>query len=77
MRRRAETHKPGSVAKIIKASDVADEQAEIRLDDTDPARGKLRIVNTLFDDTGQKHRLQEGESVDVIIGSDDIATDKR
>ncbi len=77
MRRKAETHKAGSVAKIIKASDVDEERAEIRLDDADPACGKLRIVNFLLDEMGEKHRLKEGESVDVIVGSDDIATDKR
>ena len=72
MRRRAETHKPGRVTKIVDGVEVREELAEITLEGTDPMYGKLRIVNFLMDEMGQKHRLQEGDGVDVIVGSDDV-----
>ena len=38
--------------------------------------GKLRIVNFLMDEMGQRHRLQEGDGVDVVVGSDEVEPDK-
>ena len=72
MRRRAETHRPGKVTKIVEGVEVREELAEITMQGSDPMYGKLRIVNFLMDEMGQKHRLQEGDGVDVIVGSDDV-----
>ena len=72
MRRRAETHRPGKVTKIVEGVEVREELAEITVQGSDPMYGKLRIVNFLIDEMGQKHRLQEGDGVDVIVGSDDV-----
>ena len=76
MRRRAETHKPGRVTKIVNDVEVREELAEITVQGSDPMYGKLRIVNFLMDEMGQKHRLQEGDGVDVIVGSDEVELDK-
>jgi hypothetical protein len=76
MRRRAETHKPGRVTKIVDGVEVREELAEITLEGTDPMYGKLRIVNFLMDEMGQKHRLQEGDGVDVVVGADEVEPDK-
>jgi hypothetical protein len=72
MRRRAETHRPGKVTKIVEGVEVREELAEITMQGSDPMYGKLRIVNFLIDEMGQKHKLQEGDGVDVIVGSDDV-----
>ena len=72
MRRKAETHKPGKVTKIVDGVEAREELAEITLEEADPVYGKLRVVNFLKDKMGQKHRLQEGDGVDVILGSDDV-----
>ena len=74
MRHKAETHKPGSVVRIISGSDGNEEQAEIGL--ADPAQGKLRIANFLLDDMDRKHRLKQGDAVDVVIGSDEVEPEK-
>jgi hypothetical protein len=76
MRRRAETHKPGRVTKIVDGVEVREELAEITVEGTDPMYGKLRIVNFLMDEMGQKHRLQEGDGVDVVVGADEVEPDK-
>ena len=52
MHRKAETHKPGNVSRIIDGVELKQELAEIIL--TDPAYGKLRIVNFLADEMGKK-----------------------
>ena len=72
MSRKAETHKPGTVARVIKVPEVKEEQAEVCLEGADPLYGKIRIVNFLCDEMGKKHRLKEGEGVDVVIRSDQI-----
>ena len=69
-RRRAETHKSGTVSKIFKVPGVEEEQAEVQIDATDPAYGTIRIVNFLADEMGKTHVLKEGDGVDVVIGSD-------
>jgi hypothetical protein len=69
MHREAETHKPGSVSGILVGVEN-EEFAEITL--TDPADGKLRIVNFLVDEMGKKLRLKEGDVVDVIISSSEV-----
>ncbi|MGC1904065.1 MAG: hypothetical protein WA715_09620 [Candidatus Acidiferrum sp.] len=71
MRRKAETHKPGTVLRIVDVPEVKEQQAEIRTDGADPLYGKVRIVNFLSDEAGKKIRLKEGDGVDVIFGSDD------
>jgi hypothetical protein len=71
MRRKAETHKPGTVLRIVDVPEVKEQQAEIRIDGADPFHGKIRIINFLFDETGKEMRLKEGDGVDVIIASDD------
>jgi hypothetical protein len=71
MRRRAETHRSGRVTNIVNDVEVREELAEINVG-TDPMYGKLRIVNFLMDEMGQKHRLQERDRVDVVVGSDDV-----
>jgi hypothetical protein len=76
MHRRAETHKPGKVTKIVDGVEAREELAEITLEEADPMYGKLRIVNFLMDEMGQKHRLQEGDGVDVIVGSDEVQPEK-
>ena len=70
MHRKAETHKPGSVSRIIDGVELKQELAEISL--TDPAYGKLRIVNFLADEMGKKLRLKEGDVVDVVISSSEV-----
>jgi hypothetical protein len=77
MRRRAETHKPGKVSKIIKPPSVKTEQAEITLQSTDPLYAKIRIVNFLSDEMGKSTRLKEGDAVDVAIRSDEGEPDER
>ena len=72
MRRKAETHKPGRVTKIVNGVEVKEELAEITLEGTDPAHAKLRIVNFLMDEMGKKQQLQEGDAVDVVVGSNEI-----
>ena len=67
MQREAETHRSGSVSRIIDGVELKEEVAEISL--ADPAHGKLRIVNFLVDEMGKKLRLKEGEEVDVIVSS--------
>ena len=76
MRRRAETHKPGRVTKIVNDVEVREELAEITVQGSDPMYGKLRIVNFLMDEMGQRHRLQEGDGIDVVVGSDEVEPDK-
>jgi hypothetical protein len=71
MHRKAETHKLGSVSRIVDGAEVKEEElAEISL--TDPAYGKLRIVNFLADEMGKKLRLKEGDVVDLIIASSEV-----
>ena len=70
MHRKAETHKPGNVSRIIDGVELKQEVAEISL--TDPAYGKLRIVNFLADEMGKKLRLKEGDVVDVVISSSEV-----
>jgi hypothetical protein len=77
MRRRAETHKPGKVSKIIEPPAVTTEQAEITVQGTDPLYAKIRIVNFLSDEMGRAARLKEGDGVDVAIRSDEIEPDER
>jgi hypothetical protein len=72
MRRKAEAHKPGKVTKIVDGVEAREQLAEVTVEEADPMYGKLRIVNFLMDEMGQKHRLQEGDGVDVIVGSDDV-----
>jgi len=76
MRRKAETHKSGTVSKIIRVPQVKEEQAEVRIEGADPLYGKIRIVNFLSDEMGKKLQLKEGDGVDVIIGSDEIEPNK-
>ena len=76
MSHKAETHKPGTVSRVIKVPEVKEEKVEIRLEGTDPLYGKIRIVNFLNDDTGKKHRLKEGDGVDVVIRSDETEPNK-
>jgi hypothetical protein len=76
MRRRAETHKPGKVTKIINSVEVREELAEITLAGIDPAHAKLRIVNFLTDELGKELRLKEGDGVDVVVGSDEVEPGK-
>ncbi len=76
MRRKAETHIPGRVTKIVNGVEVKEELAEITVEGTDPAHAKLRIVNFLMDDLGKKHQLQEGDAVDVVVGSNEIEPHK-
>jgi hypothetical protein len=75
MRRRADTHKPGTVSKIIKPPTVKTEQAEISLEGADPVHAKIRIVIFLLDEMGRGTRLEEGDGVDVAIRSDEIEPD--
>jgi hypothetical protein len=77
MSQKAEAHKPGTVSRVIKVPEVNEEQAEVRIEGTDPLYGKIRIVNFLSDEMGNKHRLKEGDGVDVVICSDDIEPKKR
>ena len=70
MHRKAETHKPGNVSRIIDGVELKQEVAEISL--TDPAYEKLRIVNFLADEMGKKLRLKEGDVVDVVISSSEV-----
>ena len=70
MHRKAETHKLGSISRIVDGAEVKEELAEISL--TDPAYGKLRIVNFLADEMGKKLRLKEGDVVDVVISSSEV-----
>jgi hypothetical protein len=70
MHRKAETHKLGSISRIVDGAEVKEELAEISL--TDPAHGKLRIVNFLADEMGKKLRLKEGDVVDLIIASSEV-----
>jgi hypothetical protein len=72
MRRKAETHRPGRVTKIVSGVEVKEELAEITVEGTDRAHAKLRIVNFLTDEMGKKHQLQEGDGVNVVIGSDEV-----
>ena len=67
--RRVETRKPGVVSRIINGVEVREEQAEITLKDADPLYGRLRIVNFLADEKGNKQRLKEGDGVDVVVSS--------
>jgi hypothetical protein len=60
MHRKAETHEPGSVSRIIDGVET-EELAEISL--TDPADGKLRIVNSLADEMGKQLRLCASKKV--------------
>lgn len=76
MRRKAETHKPGRVSKIIAPPAVKPEQAEISLEGADPLYAKIRIANILCDEMGKKLRLKEGDGVDVAISSNEIEPDK-
>jgi hypothetical protein len=76
MSHKAETHKPGRVSKIIRGVEVKEERAEITLESTDPLYAKLRIVNVLMDEMGEKQRLKEGDGVDVVIGSDETEPKK-
>jgi hypothetical protein len=76
MRHKAETHKPGTVSKIIGVPEVKEEQAEIKLEGADPFYGNIRIVNFLSDEMGERLRLKEGDGVDVVIGSDQIEPNK-
>jgi hypothetical protein len=72
MRRKAETRKRGTVLRVVDVPEVKEQQAEIRIDGSDPLYGKIWIVNFLSDEAGQKIRLKEGDGVDVIIASDDV-----
>jgi hypothetical protein len=76
MRRRAQTHKPGRVTKIVNGVEVKEELAEITVGGIDPAYAKLRIVNFLMAEMGKKHQLQEGDAVDVVVGSDEVEPHK-
>ena len=76
MRRKAEAHKPGKVTKIVDGVEAREQLAEITVEEADPMYGKLRIVNFLMDEMGQKHRLQEGDGVDVVVGADEVEPDK-
>ena len=76
MHRKSETHRPGRVTKIVDGVEVREELAEITVEGADPMYGKLRIVNFLIDEMGKEHRLQEGDGVDVIVGSDEVEPDK-
>ena len=76
MSHKAETHKPGTVSRVIKVPEVKEEKVEIRLEGTDPLYGKIRIVDFLNDDTGKKHHLKEGDGVDVVIRSDETEPNK-
>jgi hypothetical protein len=38
--------------------------------------GNFAFVNFLMDEMGQRHRLQEGDGVDVVVGSDEVEPDK-
>jgi hypothetical protein len=77
MSHKAETHKPGTVSRVIKGPEVKEEQVEVRIEGTDPLYGKIRIVNFLCDEMGKKHPLKEGDGVDVVISSDDTEPKKR
>ena len=72
MRRKAETHKRGTVLRVVDVPEVKERQAEIRIDDADPLYGKIRIVKFLSDEAGKKKRLKEGDGVDIIVASDDV-----
>jgi hypothetical protein len=74
MRRKAETHQPRSVSRIINGVEVKEEIAEISL--ADPAYGKLRIVNSLVNEMGKTRRLKEGDDVDVVLRSDGVEPNK-
>jgi hypothetical protein len=76
MSHKAETHKPGTVSRVFKLPEVKEEQAEVRIEGTDPLYGKIRIVNFLADEIGNKHRLKEGDGVDVVIRSDETEPKK-
>ena len=77
MSHKAETHKSGRVSKVIKAPEVKEEQIEIRIEGADPVYGKVRLVNFLCDEMGKKHRLQEGDAIDLVIRSDDTEPKKQ
>ena len=72
MRRRRimEIHKPGRVTKVVKAND-GEEQAQIQINPDDPLYGELRIANVLHDSIGKPTRLSEGETVDLVIRTDE------
>jgi hypothetical protein len=66
--RKAETHKPGTVTKVISGTAITDERVEIRVHGADPRHAKIRVVNFLSDGSA----LSQGDSVEVVFKSSDV-----
>jgi len=68
---------PATVKKVIKPRTPDEpEKAEIDIHDADELYREIRVENTVTDDQGEKAKLKEGASVDVIVEADSDATTK-
>ena len=67
---------PATVKKVIKSMGPEPEKAEIDIHDADELYREIRIENTVTSDKGEKAKLKEGASVDVIVEADSDATTK-
>jgi hypothetical protein len=65
---------PGTVEKIIPASHVSPEKAQITVEGADHLYREIRVDNTLEDENGKKVALKQGAQVDVKIEADKEAT---
>jgi len=61
---------PGTVEKIIPATDKVPEQAQITVEGSDDLRGDVIIENTLRDVDGKSRSLKEGADVEITIEAD-------
>jgi hypothetical protein len=70
MRHKTETHRPSTISKVIKMSEIKGQQVSIRFEDTTPPYGKTRLGDFLADEMSKKQRLKEGDTVDVVIDTE-------
>jgi len=68
---------PAPVKKIIKPLGVGQpEKAEIDIHDAEDLYREIRIENALTNEHGERTKLKQGATVDVIVEADSSATTK-
>jgi hypothetical protein len=65
---------PGTVEKIIPASVVGAEKAQISVPDAEDLYREIRVENTLKDENGTEVSLKPGAQVEVTISAEKDAT---
>jgi hypothetical protein len=64
----------GTVEKIIPGSSIANEKAQISVEDAEHLYREIRVDNTLQDENGKKVSLKPGAQVQVTIEAEKDAT---